>query len=252
MKNNTLKACPVCGNELVISKLKCPECDMEYSGSFQASPFSKLSDEELNFVMLFLENEGNLSKIQKETNKSYPSIKKLLNDVNLKLGITKEEKENINMDFFKENTCEGIVKVIQAKLQQCNGRSKMSMLRGAPLDIWLTPSGNGIGNSGYPDLVCEWHILDAIVKKANELGGIMYRGDSAAQSGAKIGSKEFPLDTIDAFISLRFYGASVGSTALRRSTYYAAVLAWAGIVENHRSEGKGGYIVVKPEFKNYK
>ena len=125
----------------------------------------------------------------------------------------------------------------------------MPMLKGEPLDIWLSSSGNGIENSGYSKLVCEWHILEAIVKKANELGGTMYRGDSAAQNGAKIGSSELPLDTIDSFISLEFYGSSIGSSTIRRSTYYAAILAWAGIVENHRSKGKGGYIVVKPGFK---
>ena len=77
----------------------------------------------------------------------------------------------------------------------------------------------------------------------------MYRGDAAAQNGAKIGSEELPIDTIDAFIAVEFYGASVGASTLRRSTYYAAILAWAGIVENHRSKGEGGYIVVKPEYR---
>ena len=87
------------------------------------------------------------------------------------------------------------------------------------------------------------------LNKANELGGTMYRGDSAAQNGAKIGSDKLPLDTIDAFISLEFYGANIGNTTTRRSTYYSAILAWAGIVDNYRSKGKGGYIVVKPEFR---
>ena len=96
------------------------------------------------------------------------------------------------------------------------------MLKGAPLDIWVSSSGEGIENSGFTSLVCEWHILEAIVNKANELGGVMYRGDVASQSGAKIGSEELPLDTIDAFISVNFYGGSVGSSTLRRSTYYAA------------------------------
>ena len=118
----------------------------------------------------------------------------------------------------------------------------MPMLKGNPLDIWVASSGNGVENSGFPALVCEWRILEAIVKKANELGGIMYRGDAAAQKGAKIGSAELPLDTIEAFISIEFYGGSLGASTTRRSTYYAAILAWAGIVENHRSKGNGGYI----------
>ena len=31
MKKNALKNCPVCGNELIISKLKCTDCDIEYT-----------------------------------------------------------------------------------------------------------------------------------------------------------------------------------------------------------------------------
>ena len=250
MKQNTLKACPVCGKELIISKLKCNNCDMEYSGNFIASPFSKLDDTEMEFVKAFLKNEGNISKLQNEAGKTYASIKALLNEINIKLDLVKDKKDNVDMSCLTKKKESGIVKVIQDKFFECGGKSKMPMLKGAPLDIWVAANGKGIENSGFTTLVCEWHILEAIVKKANALGGIMYRGDSAAQNGAKIGSDELPLDTIDAFISVEFYGGSIGASTLRRSTYYAAILAWAGIVENKRSAGKGGYIVVKPAFRN--
>ena len=250
MKINTLKACPVCNRDLIVSKLKCTECDMEYSGNFQMPLFANLDDNEIEFVKSFLKHEGNISKLQKESGKTYAAIKNTLTDINIKLNLIEEKKEDYNMDLLTKNNDSEIVRKIKEKMQKCNGRSKMPMLRGEPLDIWVTSSGEGIGNSGFPDLVCEWHILDAIVKKAKELGGTMYKGDSASQSGAKIGSTELLVDTIDAFISLEFYGASIGASTLRRSTYYAAILAWAGIVDNCRSKGKGGYIVVKPQFNN--
>ena len=131
-------------------------------------------------------------------------------------------------------------KIIAKKLEECGGSADCPMLRGEPLKIWLTTEG--VRNSGFPNLICEWKIFDAIVNKARELGGKMYRGDGAAQSGAKIGSKELPLDTIDSFISLKFYGRNIGDSTLRRSTYYCAILAWAEICENKRSDGIGGYI----------
>lgn len=243
-----LKNCPICGKELAISKLKCIDCDMEYSGIFKPHPLSSLDEAEIDFVLSFLKNEGNISKLQNETNKSYSNIKATLNEINVKLGLIEEKKENVNMEFLTNNAT-GIIKVIQDKFLKCNGKSQMKMLKGEPLDIWVSASGNGVENSGFTQLICEWNILEAIVKKANELGGTMYKGDVAAQNGAKIGSEELPLDTIDAFISLEFYGAKEGASTLRRSTYYAAILAWAGIVENNRSKGNGGYIVVKPEYR---
>ena len=249
MKKNSLKNCPVCGNELIISKLKCTDCDIEYSGEFEPHPFFTLDGSDIEFVKAFLKAEGNISKMQTESGKTYASIKNTLNEINVKLGSTIHRKENISMDFLANTEHNGAIKVIQDKLLACGGRSKLPMLKGEPLDMWVSPNGNGIENSGYTALVCEWHILEAIVKKANELGGTMFRGDSAAQNGAKIGSADLPADTVDGFISLEFYGASIGSSTTRRSTYYAAILAWAGIVENHRSKGQGGYIVVKPEFR---
>ena len=153
------------------------------------------------------------------------------------------------MEFSIQKEDTKIVKAIKDKFLQCGRIAKMPMLKGEPLDIWIASSGKGVENSGFPALVCEWNILESIVEKANELGGIMYRGDAAAQKGAKIGSPDLSLDTIEAFVSIEFYGGKVGASTTRRSTYYSAILAWAGIVENHRSKGKGGYITVKPEFR---
>ena len=249
MKISTLKACPVCGKDLIISKLKCTECDVEYSGSFQAFAFANLNEEEIEFIKAFLKNEGNMSKIQKESGKTYASIKNILSTINAKLKLTKEKRGDFDMKALTQSSDSQVIKAIKDKLLACNGRATMPMLRGKDLEIWVASSGTGIENSGFPALVCEWNILEAIVNKANELGGTMYRGDSAAQNGAKIGSAELPLDTIDAFVSLEFYNAQIGGSTLRRSTYYAAILAWAGIVDNYRSAGKGGYIVVKPAFK---
>ena len=221
---------------------------MEYSGHFSMPDFAKLDSAEIEFIKAFLKNEGNISKLQNEIGKTYASIKYMLKRINIKLGTIEDQQENIDMNVLAEEQT-GIIKVIQDKFLECGGKSKMAMLKGDPLDIWVDPSGKGIVNSGYKDFICEWHILEAIVKKANELGGIMYKGDAAAQRGERIGSPEFPLDTIDAYIALKYYGGCEGSVTTRRSTYYASILAWAGIVENHRSKGQGGYIVVKQEFR---
>ena len=132
---------------------------------------------------------------------------------------------------------------IKELLKRNGGTAYCNMLKGSPLSIWLTEGG--VANSGFQGFICEWEIFDGIVEKARELGGKMYKGDVAAQNGAKIGSDELPLDTIDAYISLKYYGNKIGNSTLRRSTYYAAILAWAGICTNHRSDGKGGYIVLK-------
>lgn len=143
-----------------------------------------------------------------------------------------------------------VIKALQEKIIAHGGKSLMPVLKGNPVPFYLSPTNDGLISEGLPKVVLEWHIFDAIVKKAISLGGKIYRGDSAAQNGAKIGSDELSLDTIDGFISMHFYGAQVGNTTLRRSTYYAGILDWAGIAVNHRSQGHGGFITINPEYMN--
>lgn len=135
-------------------------------------------------------------------------------------------------------------KTMLDKLAHDGGKSQLTMINGSIMHLWLSDSKSGIINSRYSSLNCEFKILYAIYERAISLGGEMYLGASAARSGLKIGSDGFPVDTIDGFISIEFDNKNIGDTTLRRSTYYAYILAWAGFVTNHR----GGYITVNKEF----
>ena len=137
--------------------------------------------------------------------------------------------------------------VIREKLEACGGEAKCPMLIKGPITIWLTDEG--VNNSGYSDLCCAWEEFDLIVDEIRKLGGTMYRGDQAAQIGLKLGSVGFPLNTMDAFIAINFYNKKVGQKTTRRSTYYAAILAWAGICYNYKSMGKGGYVILTTEWR---
>ncbi|MGB9682526.1 MAG: DUF2321 domain-containing protein, partial [bacterium] len=64
--NKIITKCPVCGEEMAITSLKCLSCSTEIRGTFYLDEFFKLSKEQLNFVKLFLKNRGNLSDLGKE------------------------------------------------------------------------------------------------------------------------------------------------------------------------------------------
>lgn len=252
MPTKLIEKCPVCGNDMYVSTLTCSNCGIEIKGKFDLSSTSTifdLSDEDLEFLKTFLKYEGNFTKIQAEKNISYFALKEKLNELNKKLGNKMEKYNNfeINEEIHEENLGEASLKIIE-KLKEQGGSSYCEMLKGDPLKIWLSP--NGVYNSGFKNFLCEWKVFDAIVEKARELDGKMFRGDSAAQNGYTIGSDELPIDSIDGFISLNFYGGKIGVSTLRRSTYYAAILAWAGICVNKKSRaGEGGCIELLPEWK---
>lgn len=244
MNNKVIESCPACSGPMYVSRLTCADCNIEISGNFgevaEASPFLSLTEEESEFITLFLRCEGNIKKVQANSDLGYTAIKTKINEINIKLA--KENESNMkdlmtNVPLSGNNLPSDHLKKL---LNEKGGSAKVTMLRGEDMLIWATKEG--IRNASFPTLICEWHIFDAIVAKARELGGVMYRGDTESQKGKKIGSAEFSVDTIDAFISLKFYGNEVGSSTTRRSTYYAAILDWAGIATNNRSEGRGGFI----------
>jgi hypothetical protein len=124
----------------------------------------------------------------------------------------------------------------------------MPTLQNKQISFWISPESTGIETEKLPNYVLEWEHFDEIVKKANALGGKMYRGDALAQAGSKLG-EEISHDCMEGFIASELLYIGDGSAITRRSTYYSGILAWAGIVTLHRSQGKGSYITVNPEFR---
>jgi hypothetical protein len=97
MKKEVISKCPICGDELAITRLHCHNCGVEINGDFALSKLCRLSKEQLTFVLLFLKNQGNIKAIEKDMNISYPTVKKLLNDVLSSLGydVTEEESSKL-------------------------------------------------------------------------------------------------------------------------------------------------------------
>ena len=147
----------------------------------------------------------------------------------------------------KENK---ISAIIQEKLSACNGQAFMPVLRGEPIAFRISKTGWGIETDKLPGYIFVWQHFDEIVKKANALGGKMYRGDVLARSGGKLG-EEISYDTMEGFIAGELLCTEEGKAVTRRSTYYSGILAWAGIVTVHKSQGKGSFITVNPAYQKY-
>lgn len=86
MKREVLGKCPVCHEELYVSKLSCHNCHTHIEGNFTLCKFCKLSDEEKDFVEIFLKSRGNIKEIEKEMGISYPTVRGKLEKVIEALG----------------------------------------------------------------------------------------------------------------------------------------------------------------------
>ena len=85
-------ACPVCGDELVTSRLGCPGCGTELSGHFARCAYCALDAKELELLEVFLSSRGNLREVEKHLGVSYPTARARFNELLRKLGLTSPEE----------------------------------------------------------------------------------------------------------------------------------------------------------------
>ena len=102
--------CPICGGEVVVTRINCRDCSTTIEGSFSSRTFSQLTPEQMDFVETFVRLEGKITHMEKELGYSYPTIRKLLHDVIRALGyepggeeelaeLSEEERESILNDL---------------------------------------------------------------------------------------------------------------------------------------------------------
>jgi hypothetical protein len=84
--NPVLTNCPVCQNELTVTRLYCPACDTSIEGRFTAGHFAHLRPDHLEFIELFVRCEGKINRMETELGLSYPTIRNRLHEVIRAMG----------------------------------------------------------------------------------------------------------------------------------------------------------------------
>jgi hypothetical protein len=84
---NLPRKCPACNADLAITRLSCPDCGTEVTGSFQPDVFSRLSPNDFDFVVLFLKSKGNIKEMERELGISYWTIRSKLGEIVERLGL---------------------------------------------------------------------------------------------------------------------------------------------------------------------
>jgi hypothetical protein len=117
-----LGKCPVCGEDLTVTRLHCRSCDLVLEGHFGLGRFYRLDPEQLHFVETFIRCEGKLNKVQEELGLSYPTVRSRLHDAIRALGyevreeltMSPEQRESILDELARgEITSDEAVKLLQ-------------------------------------------------------------------------------------------------------------------------------------------
>ena len=108
--NPIISKCPVCGGDLVVTRLHCPACETTIEGSFEPGgsrlqeafspeqlkpllPFSNLSAEQLQFILTFVRCEGRFNRMEEEMGLSYPTLRNRLNEIIRAMGFEPSREE---------------------------------------------------------------------------------------------------------------------------------------------------------------
>lgn len=249
MKRELVSVCPRCKEKLVATRLSCDNCDMELSGGFHLSKFDYLAIDEIDFIECFLKHQGNFKAVQNEKDMSYPATKKRLVDILGKLELVESKSdEGINFSMSKvthvdiKDTDSIVVRTIKEKMNANNGKATIRLYQGDSCNIWFDENGKGLVSSKIPpanQLI--WETFDAAVEVALNNGGKAVKGK--ARSGAKLGSNDLPLDSVEGYIAHKVHGVQEGETAFGPGFVICAVLDWSGICKNER-----GYLMINPAF----
>lgn len=231
--------CPGCHKDMEIAVLRCPECGLELRNRFALSAFDLLDSEGMEFLMAFLKNRGNLKSVQNDLGISYPTAKKRLESLLASLGIvsaeqTAEEQEEIdvkNIQVDKNSTKAS--EIIKAKLIDAGGRATVRLLKGELREVLITPDGKRLSSPVLRSAKYPFEVFDAIVDLLLDSPG--YRAEKGNARNYRLGEPGCEESTVAGTV-LAFMGKKPGESGLDPVYILAAVLEWAGIAVNGRSE----------------
>ena len=78
--------CPICGDELAVTRLHCGNCETQIEGRFRLGRFQRLSADQLAFLEVFVKNRGVIKDVEAELGLSYPTVRDRLDDTLRAMG----------------------------------------------------------------------------------------------------------------------------------------------------------------------
>jgi hypothetical protein len=90
MVHDVIATCPVCSDELTITRLHCRSCGTALEGEFGVGRFGRLDREQMSLLESFLRSRGNLKEMERELGISYPTVRGRVDALVRALGLSDE------------------------------------------------------------------------------------------------------------------------------------------------------------------
>jgi hypothetical protein len=90
--HDVIATCPVCAQELAVTRLHCRSCGTALEGEFSVGRFGRLNREQLALLEAFLRSRGNLREMERELGISYPTVRARVDALVRTLGLGDGER----------------------------------------------------------------------------------------------------------------------------------------------------------------
>jgi hypothetical protein len=100
MVHDVIATCPVCSDELTITRLHCRSCGTALEGEFGVGRFGRLDREQMGILESFLRSRGNLKEMERELGISYPTVRGRVDALVRVLGLSDEPPADVEADEF--------------------------------------------------------------------------------------------------------------------------------------------------------
>lgn len=120
--------CPVCGERMLVTKLRCSHCGTELSGEFAPCRFCRLEEKHLQFVETFLRCRGSIKEVERALGVSYPTVKNMLDAALTALGL--DEKPELRALREKEERAEILQRLSDGEIDVNTAIEALHQLKG--------------------------------------------------------------------------------------------------------------------------
>lgn len=120
--------CPVCGERMLVTKLRCSHCGTELSGEFAPCRFCRLVEKHLQFVETFLRCRGSIKEVERALGVSYPTVKNMLDAALTALGL--DEKPELRALREKEERAEILQRLSDGEIDVDTAIEALHQLKG--------------------------------------------------------------------------------------------------------------------------
>jgi hypothetical protein len=93
-RHHAPRGCPVCGEQLALTRLSCPSCEVELSGHFAACEFCALEADQRALLRVFLASRGNMKELERHLGVSYPTARARVTALLAALGLDTPEPDD--------------------------------------------------------------------------------------------------------------------------------------------------------------